>query len=54
MMNIVVGFGVNPFSSYNFAGMPRTAAEAINSGWKLDSTVGCKSAKLKFVAFYLS
>lgn len=35
------GFGINPFSSYSFAGLPRTVAEAINSGWKLDTTLGC-------------
>merc|ERR1712142_1139739 len=36
-----VHFGINPFSSDNFDGLPRTVAEALNYGWKLDSTRGC-------------
>ena len=37
-----VHFGINPFSSDNFDGLPRTVAEALNYGWKLDSTGGCR------------
>ena len=43
-----VHFGINPFSSDNFDGLPRTVAEALNYGWKLDSTGGCKSVTTNF------
>jgi len=36
------GFGINPFSSYTFATLPRTVADAVKDGWVLDrSTGGC-------------
>ena len=38
---VVVRFGIDQFNTYNFDTVPRTAAEAHNLGWILD-TDGCK------------